>query len=698
MESPLARKDGRLRWALDLAVLIIGLLFFSRFEYDWVRHRIIDTQTVQWAGLSLAFVVCAIFGLIGMIGRPREREERIHREEVWFSLIAFLIVATQYLLRTDSPWLLYAWIMAVSVRCAGFICNWQPRLSSMPIALGMIAAMAIVVTGVHVRIQMFLWESMSLGYHDIGLFARALHSAAEGNGLWVDSLGRSILGEHAFVAAWALVPFCQLGFDPLTLLILAGPLALNGTSVIIAWYVCRRFESVAAGLIAGAAWLLLPMHGCLIVAHGYGFHESYLAVPLIAWGLASALLGRYRLAAAILLVSMLIREDIALTVGAWGAYIWLVEKRKAVGAATLLIALAYFALAVFVIVPAYRGGPYPHLGFHFQDSMTSAATAVGINLSFLATLLVPMALMPLRSMKLAAVSLPAIAETMLTRNPELHNIGFQYYVPAMVVLFFAALEGWRTMARGVSAPVRHGRGHALLGAALLGGIYLGVGLWTNNPVRPFANPTLVASFDAVQALREQIPQSATVTASYRIAAHFLDARQLWTTANDDLGDVIVVHDADVIDERHPREALTRALRTGSYAPIYADYHLVALSKLPGDHSIADRLQSRNLPADVPAVKLEIGEGIEVAAMLARPIPSEQRIRVSVLWRAAGPIARDLRFGLTLGDARWGPFYFAKGAYPSNAWQAGWYYRDDLLIEASAPQLSRVWELRPVLLE
>ena len=45
------------------------------------------------------------------------------------------------------------------------------------------------------------------------------------------------------------------------------------------------------------------------------------------------------------------------------------------------------------------------------------------------------------------MALPSLAETMLTKNAELHNICFQYYTPAVVVLFFAAVEAWRGMIR-----------------------------------------------------------------------------------------------------------------------------------------------------------------------------------------------------------------------------------------------------------
>ncbi|NUQ47955.1 MAG: hypothetical protein HUU22_18230, partial [Phycisphaerae bacterium] len=191
---------------------------------------------------------------------------------------------------------------------------------------------------------------------------------------------------------------------------------------------------------------------------------------------------------------------------------------------------------------------------------------------------------------------------------------------------------------------------------------------------------------------------AGVTASYRIAAHFLDAAALWTTGNEKLGDLVVVHHADVIDERRPRDALVRALATGAYQPIFADHHLVALARTAEATPLAARLRPVGVPPDVPRVSLEMGEGIELVGMQARPDAGRGQVRVTMIWRCVAVAQRDRRFGLTLGESRWGPFYFAHGAYPTNTWRIGEHYRDDVTLEASAGERSRITALRPVLLE
>jgi hypothetical protein len=81
-------------------------------------------------------------------------------------------------------------------------------------------------------------------------------------------------------------------------------------------------------------------------------------------------------------------------------------------------------------------------------------------------------------------------------------------------------------------------------------------------------------------------------------------------------------------------------------------------------------------------------------------PAGQR-RVVLVWRrdATAPSTEaDRRFGLVCGDMRWGPFYFARGAYPTNTWEDGVFYRDDIVLDAPAGQPIRIDDLRVVLLE
>lgn len=703
--------------AIQAGVGLAGLAacgVFGWLSYHWVQHEVAWRPTVllwQYA-LPAAVGTCLL-----LLARRDGRADRAFRLAWMPCAVGLVLAVLQWRFAPTSPWLLYGW-MALLVWAAWLV---GPRLrvgglSNRRMWL-CVALAAVAMTGLHIWMQIDLWHSLSFGYRDIGLFVRALHNAAAGHGLWVDSLDRSILAEHAFLGLWALVPFCEMGIDPFLLLVVLSAVCLNGSAFIVAMYVRRRLASNVGALLAAVAWLMLPTHGTLVVAQGYGFHAVYLAVPILLGGFALGGLGHWRAAAVVLLACVLIREDIALTVATWGVYVLLVQRRRSLGAITATVAIGYLVLAVFLIVPHYRGAPYPHLMFHFREWFTGGDSihwrSLATNTSFLLTLLLPLALLPLRQWRWCLVAVPSLAETMLTKNAELHNICFQYYTPAMVVLFFAAVEAWRGMIRRkdrdeprptslrISRPAGSRRLRpvwCLLVAAVAGQTYLGVGPLTNNVAGPFSHAALRADIDAVRLARSLVPPGASVTASYRVAAHFLDVERLWTPRDEKMGDVIVVHDADLIDEHNPRDALVAALRTDEYQPLFANYHLVVLARGAEPTELARQLTPETLPAGVTPMSFDMGRGIRLVGMAVRPLGSASDYRVTLVWQRMEDINADYRFGLTLGEARWGPFFFARGAYPPLCWKPGRLYRDgvDITVPSSGPQ--NLGSLRPVLLE
>lgn len=457
----------------------------------------------------------------------------------------------------------------------------------------------------------------------------------------------------------------------------------------------------------------------------------YMAVPLLLAGLAFGSMGRWRLVMVCMVCCLAIREDLALTVAAWGVYVFFIPKRRILGMIVFVIAIAYLAVAVTLIVPYYRGEAYPHIGSHYIQSVgqTFSVSSLLTSLSFLLTLMLPLAGLPFRSWRLACVALPSLAETMFTTNAELHNLCFQYYVPAMVVLFFAAIETWREIAMrsgaigcgtsdsgfGRNMPHTCIPGHmprlrqlrmrwCLLCSALVGQVYLGVGPLSNNPVRPSSPAVLRSDIDSIQRVRSLLPEGSSVTASYRIAAHFLDAGNLWTARNKRLGDMILIHDLDYYDAAKPREVLVQALQTGQYQPAFANYHLVALIRDPVATPLARELMPECLPESVSAVSFDMGMGIKLVGMGLHPIvdssPNQARkYRVTLIWRCQQRVETDYRFGLTLGEdhSRWGPFYFARGAYPTTVWEPNRLYRDDVVILLRKGESTNFQELRPILL-
>lgn len=328
-----------------------------------------------------------------------------------------------------------------------------------------------------------------------------------------------------------------------------------------------------------------------------------------------------------------------------------------------------------------------------------------------------MAVLLARPDPLALVAIPASVKVLLTTNPELHSLSAHYHTPAAPVLFFAAVHAWVRAATGGEskpryrprpAPPQRGArlmrsGWCLLITAWAGQIYVGIGPHTNNPARPCSSPDLQASLAHVRDSRAAVPRRLSVTASYRIAGHFLDFDPLWTVRNEQLGDIVVIDDRDNWDASEPRSAVLRAHRDGDYQPVYADHHLVILRRGTQPGPLEGVLRPDRLSDRVAPAALDLGMGIELVGFRLGGIEDSQRefakCSATLVWRCRESIEGDLRFGLVAEGTpcRWGPFYFAHRAYPTSVWEPGRLYRDDVILTIPAAAEAGLGRLRLVLL-
>lgn len=707
--------------AAEAFVLILGALAFSPWRMNWFAHTLIPGGDRLRVALIMPCAIIAAACLLSFVRRPSYPDiPRVGRYGVLGSValgLAVLIAIMQWATPSNQIALLYVWIAAATL----LISRRATGLSALSLtgrtAFLLLVATVAGMTWLHVDMQLSSWRELSFGYPDIGHFARALHSVVHGHGVWVDSLDCQLFGDHAFFAILFFAPFCLLGIEPFHLLVVASPLLLNGSSLIIYWFARKKGLAPTPSLVIALAWLLLPMHGCLVYSKGYGFHEAQVAVPLLVAGLAFTELGWIRRAVMMMLLTLLVREDLTLTVAAWACYLFAFKRRRVTGAVMLAVTIGYFFLMIKVVIPWFRGAPYPHMQFHFENNEpTDPVRAIVINASFIAMLTLPVAGLCFRQWRLLLVAVPAVAEAMMSRNLDVHNIAFHYYIPAIPGIFMAAVMACidhragprqlneeqdsedRTSSRTCATAAIRPRILALFTASWLTQSYLSQGMWTHQRPGLIASPRLAAAYPQIRSIHDIVLPGRTVTASYLIASQFIDADRLWMSGDEVLADAIIIEDSDLMQNHNPRDLLARAVRTGEYEPIYADYHLVAIMKRAGEHSIAKTITGSENSLKGTIEPFDMGEGIQLAGLSCSML-ADGSVRVSLAWQGDGSCGRDVRFGLTAGDqSRWGPFYFARGAYPTNAWEAGRFYYDEIILGPSDDAEADCANLQIVLLQ
>lgn len=295
---------------------------------------------------------------------------------------------------------------------------------------------------------------------DLGIYYEALRGYAH-FGLPLVALKGvhyDLLGDHFEPMLAVLVPTYWLWPSPDVLLL--DQVLLLALSLIPVWmFAERRFGSEP-----GARRLTTT---CLVAAYalawelqalvGYDFHSLAFSVPILAMAIERADAGRWPGATIWVLSLVLVREDLALIVVAFGIYA-AIRGRRLLGVALALVGATMFGVLTDLVVPALAGGTYPHWSYQELGSgpgpalryvVTHPLTTLRLmvtprtKLGLMAWTLLPGGLLALAS-PVAILAIPALLERLLSQRPEVWQTKFQYSAPLAPIVGMAVIDGlWR---------------------------------------------------------------------------------------------------------------------------------------------------------------------------------------------------------------------------------------------------------------
>jgi uncharacterized membrane protein len=282
----------------------------------------------------------------------------------------------------------------------------------------------------------------------------------------------------------------------------------------------------------------------------------------------------------------------------YGLYLGVFERQR-IGWLWFAAASAYFLLVIYVIVPGFREGEdasyskfklYESLGgspggilrtlLHSPRRVLERLTnwhAIGFALA----LLVPLGLYPLRRPVLLA-ALPTFAFICLMDTPDFASIRFWHQTTLLPVLWLATVQA----ATGPRA--RPGALAGILTCAVLMHYALGFSPGTAVWQRLSDSAELAATREQKQSVMAQlqslVPRQATLQATARLAAHFVDRTRVYPLHRKPPApaDWIVV---DVRESwtgpetgRMVQELLNQALHSGDYEEVWSQGSVVALRR------------------------------------------------------------------------------------------------------------------------
>jgi uncharacterized membrane protein len=447
--------------------------------------------------------------------------------------------------------------------------------------------------GVMVGTYLIYFLSLTLTSHaafrtsalDLGIYDQVVWNTAHGRVLEYSAEpkhGASFLATHLQPILVLLAPLYWLWSDVRGLIVLQT-LAIAASALPVYLLAAWQLGSPWAALVLVFSYLMYP---ALQAVNAFVFHPESFEPLLLLSAVVLFEVTRNRLkirwptgrAASVLLVvvlilSLAVKEDVALILIAAGAYLFIFRKERRFGILLMAGAALWFGLGVFAVMPLFRAGKlspffsrYSHLGATPLEIGRTLLTRPGMvagtlwtpaNGTMLLSLLLPLAMLPLLGLGVMLIAAPVLLAYGLSNDPLMQRMEqFQYAAPIIPIMTAAAIYGlgsWRKH-RGLARLLPL----ALVVLLLCSVLYQGARGFTPLS-RLFDWPTAGEHQRVGKSLMRQIPPGAPLVVQDSLYPH-LSQREavsfLWP--KDSWAEYIFL---DVSDPRlHNGDNLTRWLR------------------------------------------------------------------------------------------------------------------------------------------
>lgn len=226
------------------------------------------------------------------------------------------------------------------------------RVSQAPTAwwvvVGMVAVYVVIVSRVLIDVHLGLGTSS----YDIGLYDQGTWLLSRFEAPFVTLMGRNLLGDHASLVMFFVVPFYWIVPGSETLLVLQT-IAIGAGAIPLFAYARKALESDVLGVLIAGCWLLNPaVNGTAYENfHPDGFIGFFLPLALYA-----ALTERWRLYLVAFVLCLTVKEDVALVMVPLGIFVALRKHRKW-GVVSAIASVAATILGMFVLMRSLIGVP-----------------------------------------------------------------------------------------------------------------------------------------------------------------------------------------------------------------------------------------------------------------------------------------------------------------------------------------------------
>jgi len=365
---------------------------------------------------------------------------------------------------------------------------------------------------------------------DLAIFDQGLWLISHFHVPFVTVMGRNLFGDHTSFVLYLFAPFYRLFPEPQGLLVLQTFL-VAGPAVPIYLLARKYIKSTIIATTLVAVYLLNP-----IIEQGNldQFHPEAFQVLFISLAIYAAIERRKALLVVMVVLSLMVKEDAATLVVPLG--VWVAARRdRRLGLSIITGSVLWAMVANWLIIPSILGAPSIYAGRlpfgGFSGLLGTIFHRPGQFFSYLGSQSRPFYLWQLGSTvgfaflfapEIAAIGVLLVAENIISNDPYMHQILYQYsmaLVPILVLGTLFAIAQQSTVWRRNTLTI------AALCAAIWTCALWGYAPFSSNLV--FTNSVSPSSIQGLNYLEKQLPPNAVVAAWYPLVSHIDQRTQIY---------------------------------------------------------------------------------------------------------------------------------------------------------------------------
>ncbi len=519
-------------------------LTLDRFGEGFAKIDYASASTLMPLLLTLA----GIFALLSAINLYLPKLETDSWVLLFFSTLCVWTWLSEFDHKTDKFLFTLAVIAIWSLILVDFfrrnrelLSRWQPSGRS----VGLIAAAAAVVAfAILAGITCLRYRTFASPNFDFGLFCNMFYNMKE-TGLPLITSERDVLLSHFAVHVspdfYFLLPLYFLFPYPETLQVGQALFLMAGVIPLV--LLARHFK--LSGKITTAVALLYVFSPALSAGCFYDIHENCFLPFFLLWTFYFFETKRYLPMYLSALCVLGVKEDAAIYLLIFAAFVFLSERQRLHGLALAGMAILYFGLAYYYlqtygtgvlsnrfdnIIPDKDAGLVSVIGLALKNpgylltQLFTTSKGTWDKIVFLLQMLLPIGFLPFCSKKSSRwLLLAPIMINLVSHYQYLYDLGFQYHFAVTAFFFYAALKNLPEL----TLPTR--RNLLALAMAACFCLYLTtvVPKLTSYTERWEKNRE---TYEQMEAILDSVPEDASVSCSSFLLAHMADRDVIYEVA------------------------------------------------------------------------------------------------------------------------------------------------------------------------